>query len=64
MKGIGKPINGKRRVWVSVGTGPDKVQRERRFPADAKLSTMTAWRDENRVALRKKQPVPAQPGSL
>jgi hypothetical protein len=59
VKGIIKSRRGYR-AFVKVGT----VQREKRYPADTKLSTMTAWRDETRVALRKKQPAPAQPGSL
>lgn len=48
------------RAYVKVGT----IQREKRFPSDAKPSTMQNWRAETRVALRKRTPQPPAAGSL
>lgn len=59
MKGIIHSRSGFR-AYVKVGA----IQREKRYPAETSLKTMAAWRDETRVALRKRLPSPAQSGSL
>jgi hypothetical protein len=59
MKGIRRDRGGFR-AYVKVGG----VQRHKRFPPDTKVSTMQNWRDDARVALRKRLPPPAQAGSL
>lgn len=59
MKGIRREPSGFR-AYVKVGT----VQRHKRYPPETSLKTMQAWRDEARVALRKRLPKPAQAGSL
>lgn len=48
------------RAYVKVGG----IQRERRFPPDASLRTIQAWRDEVRVALRAVTPVRLTSGTL
>lgn len=51
MKGIRRDQYGFR-AYVKVGD----TQKEKRYPADTKASTMQAWRDETKVALRKRTP--------
>jgi integrase len=45
---------------VSVGSGKDKLQREKRFPAGTGLKKMKDWQDETRVALRHALKAPAR----
>lgn len=45
---------------VSVGSGKDKLQREKRFDRGTPLKTMKAWQDETRVALRHALKSPAR----
>jgi len=52
------------RAYVKVGTGPNAIQREKRFKADAEMETILRWRDECRVALRKIKPLTPGAGTL
>jgi len=59
MKGILRTATGWR-AYVKVAG----EQREKRFKPTTLLKTMKAWRDETRVALRKRTPTPVEPGCL
>lgn len=48
------------RVYVKVGN----LQREKRYPPEASIKTMQAWRDETKVALRKLPSDAPIPGTL
>lgn len=42
---------------VTVGTGPLRQGKEKRFPPGTEIRTIRAWQDETRVALRATQPL-------
>lgn len=52
------------RVYVKVGSGPTRLQREKRFPPDATSEVRKAWREETRVELRKLRPTTHGLGTL
>lgn len=50
-KGIYRDTHGLAAI-VSVGSGANKQQREKRYDTDASLKAIKAWQDETRVSLR------------
>lgn len=63
MKGVGR--RGKKlRVYVSVGTGPTRRQKETSFPVGTSAETIKKWRGKTYAELLAKQPLTGDAGSL